>query len=38
MTDDTYPLTCDLEADAATPLELRALRSTLRVDNESFYE
>lgn len=37
VTNDCYPLTCDFESDAATPLDLRALRSTLRVDNECFY-
>lgn len=38
VTHDSYPLTCDFESDAATPLDLRAVRTTLFVDNESFYE
>jgi len=34
--DDNYPLSCELVADIATPLDLKV--TSLKVDNSSFYE
>lgn len=35
---DSYPLTCDFEADTCTPLEISVVPGTLKVDTTSFYE
>jgi hypothetical protein len=35
---DSYPLTCDFEADTCTPLDISVVPGTLVVDTISFYE
>ncbi|MGE5648336.1 MAG: hypothetical protein ACM336_21360 [Acidobacteriota bacterium] len=35
---DSYPLKCDFEAPAVSPLEVSVIGGTLKVDNDSFYQ
>jgi hypothetical protein len=37
VTTDSYPLTCALEALAASPLQVSVKGGTLKVDNDSFF-
>ena len=37
VTNDSYPLTCDFEAMAASPLQVSVKGGTLKVDNDSFF-
>jgi hypothetical protein len=38
VSSDSYPLTCDFEADTCTPLDISVVPRTLVVDTISFYE